>query len=153
VVAFISGLRITFTWPLPGVYNVAFGELSVLFGGLFIAAGVLIATGASLLPLGIYAFLAGLVAIVTGARVLALGLTAAPLLTTFGFVATGLCGLLFFPSFNLRHNRLLKGLFVALLAISGVLWAYVGCLGYWGHLKMFADWKPATMVNAVQPSK
>jgi putative membrane protein len=151
VIAFLTGLRITFTWPLPGVYNVAFGELSVLLGGLFIAAGILIAFGKSLLPLGIYAFLSGLAAIANGYGILTLKLTQAPLVTAFAFIATGLGGVLLFPTFRWTENRAIKWLFVLILAGVGLLWAYSGCLGYLGHLKMFGDWKPATMSAAPHP--
>jgi len=38
-IALIAGFRMVFTWPLPGPYNIIYGELSVLFGAfLFMAA-------------------------------------------------------------------------------------------------------------------
>ncbi len=32
LISFITGLHISFTWPLPGAYNIAFGDTTTLFG-------------------------------------------------------------------------------------------------------------------------
>jgi putative membrane protein len=38
LIATITGFAMTFTWPLPSPYNIAFGETSVMLGVLFLAA-------------------------------------------------------------------------------------------------------------------
>ncbi len=35
-----TGLPMVLTWPLPGSHNIAFGEMSLLFGGLYFFAGL-----------------------------------------------------------------------------------------------------------------
>lgn len=64
LVATIVGLVMCFTWPLPKPYNSAFGDMSVLFGVLFLGAAWALSRGWSLTPLGVYAFVPGLAAIV-----------------------------------------------------------------------------------------
>src|SRR3990167_8018473 len=54
LVALICGFHMVFNWPLPGSYNVAFGELSVLLGILFAGAGIAIARGWDLSPVIMY---------------------------------------------------------------------------------------------------
>lgn len=51
----ILGLVLTFTWPLPGSYNIGFGEATTLFGIIFLAAAVAISQGWNLIPVTIYA--------------------------------------------------------------------------------------------------
>ena len=45
VIALVGGLVMAFTWPLPGSYNAAFGELSALFGMTYLAAAACMASG------------------------------------------------------------------------------------------------------------
>ena len=36
----VTGLHLTLTWPLPGANNIPIGEMSLLFGVLFLVAGL-----------------------------------------------------------------------------------------------------------------
>jgi len=47
--ALACGFHMIFTWPLPGSYNTAYGELSVLLGTLFLAAGISTSAGSTAL--------------------------------------------------------------------------------------------------------
>lgn len=38
-IALVTGLHMTFTWPVIGSFNIAFGETTVLFGILFVGTG------------------------------------------------------------------------------------------------------------------
>ncbi len=62
----ILGLHLTFTWPLPGSYNVAFGEATTLFGGAFLAAAFALYHRWDLRPVTVFAFFADLYAVVVG---------------------------------------------------------------------------------------
>src|SRR4030042_2280397 len=93
-----TGLHMTLTWPLPGSHNIAFREMSLLFGALFFFAGLALLREWDLLGLGIYAVLAGVAAVVVGARILNLGLTKQPLVTFLGFLLTGGGGILTPPA-------------------------------------------------------
>lgn len=55
-IALTTGLHMTLTWPVSGSYNISFGEMSVLFGILFLLAAVSIAQHWSLMTLAVYAF-------------------------------------------------------------------------------------------------
>lgn len=146
VVGLILGLHMVFTWPLPGSYNIIFGEVTVLLGSVFLAAGVALGAGWSLQPVTIYAFFAGLYAVIGGARMISLGLTREPLLSGLGFILAGLAGLLSAPAFRLlQANVTLRRLAaLALLAIA-ILWGITFVNALWGHLASFKDWLPATM--------
>ena len=56
LLSFITGLQLAFTWPLPGSYNIAYGDASILFGVVFLATGLSLWQGWNLLPVTIYAF-------------------------------------------------------------------------------------------------
>src|ERR687893_739907 len=58
-IALVTGLHMTFTWPIIGSFNIAFGETTVLFGILFIGTSLTLAMGWELFTLGIYGFFAG----------------------------------------------------------------------------------------------
>jgi len=141
-VAFIYGLSMTLTWPLPGSYNIAFGEPSVLFGVLFLAAGFSIGRSQSLLPLSLYAFFAGIMAVVMGMAIINLRMTSTPFLSGLGFILTGTAGILLLPTVRFPKNIGVRILIAVVLAVGILIWAYVGYYACWGHLKNFAQWKP-----------
>ena len=136
LVALITGFRMTFTWPLPGSYNVAFGELSVLFGGLMLAAAWSLAKGLDLKPVAFYGFFAGLVAIVAGTQFLRLRLSQTPFLTGIGFLLAGIAGLGAYPTvrYGWKTFRLAGAV---TLALSGLIWASIGYGAYWHHIANF----------------
>jgi len=144
VPALACGFHMIFTWPLPGSYNTAYGELSVLLGTLFLAAGISTSAGWSLRPLFPYAFLSGAVAVEVGVKIVAMGLTQKPLLSGFGFAATGLGGMLL-PVAALSRNRAWRALAAMSLAAGAAVWLYTGLLAYWGHLESFVKWVPPSM--------
>lgn len=136
-IALITGFRMTFTWPLPGSYNVAFGELSVLFGGLLAVTAWHAAKGWDLKPLAIYGFFAGLAALVIGAQFLRLGLSQTPALTGAGFLLVGIAGVGSYPLLRWNRNRLLRYAGALALLISSVIWAWIGYTAYWAHIAHF----------------
>lgn len=155
LVATIAGFVMTFTWPIPAPYSMAFGEMSVLLGVLFLGAAWVLACGWRLHPLGIYAFFPGLAAILIGVRVIDLSLTAAPVLTGIGFIVTGAGGVFAGVAIwkqNVRIVRIVAG--VVMLAAAG-LWIPTTCMAYWLHMKVetpvssTTDSSPRTGQNSV----
>jgi putative membrane protein len=150
-IAVVAGLRMTFTWPLSGSYNVAFGEMSVLFGMLFLGAALALWKGWEMRTVSIYAFFAGLAAGVVGARVISLGMTKSPVVSGIGFILTGLGGLFAWlcclaePILSLRTNRTLRVIGALVLIAAAVIWAFTGYGAYWDHLESFSKWVPLTM--------
>jgi putative membrane protein len=140
LIALLNGFRIAWLWPLPGSYNVAFGDTTVLLGALFVAAAVSLARGRNLLPLAIYAFFAGLAGLLVGVRVLVFGMTAKPLLSAVGFILTGFAGVMVGPTLWLRQNKTVRYAGAAVLLAAAAIWALTGYAGYWVHLGMFSKW-------------
>src|SRR5512140_2936080 len=90
LVGLITGLQISFTWPLPGAYNVGYGDATTLFGVVFLATSIALYFGSSLIPVSIYAFFAAIDSIVVGIRIFSLNLTKEPLISAVGFILAGL---------------------------------------------------------------
>jgi putative membrane protein len=146
LLALVSGLHLSFTWPLPGSYNVGYGEATTLFGIVFLSTALALWNGWNLLPVAIYAFFAGVDAIVVGARILSLGLTKEPLISAVGFILAGLGGVAAAPFFLwFRDNRTVRLLAIGVLLLTAAIWAVTFYGSLWGHLESFGEWLPATM--------
>lgn len=145
-VALICGLHMIFTWPLPGSYNVAFGEMSVLLGILFLGAGLSVGMQWNLGPVLIYGFFAGVGACVVGIRFINLGLTREPLLSGLGFILTGLSGVIL-PVLYLGRSKILRWLIIIFLVSASIIWLRTGYKAYWGHLSDLSRWAPLTIKN------
>ncbi|MFB2769909.1 DUF981 family protein [Pelatocladus sp. BLCC-F211] len=144
-IALVTGLHMTFTWPVQGVFNIAYGEMTVLFGILFLSASLALALGWDLLTVTIYGFFAGLAAIVIGVRIINLNLTRNPLLSGIGFILTGLGGVCAAPTLYLKTNRKWRLFGAILLVIAALIFAFVGYITYWNHLGQYSNWKPLPM--------
>ncbi|MBW4616188.1 MAG: DUF981 domain-containing protein [Desmonostoc vinosum HA7617-LM4] len=141
-IALTTGLHMTFTWPVGGSFNIAFGETSVLFGVLFVATAIALSQGWELLTIAVYAFFAGLAAIVIGVRIIDLQLTKQPLLSGIGFILTGLGGICAAPTLQWKTNRIWRFLGVVVLIIAALIWTSIGYSAYWSHLESFQKWVP-----------
>jgi putative membrane protein len=146
--ALVTGLHLTFTWPIISSYNIPFGEMSVLFGALIFAGGIALIAGWDLLSLGIYATFAGAAAIFLGFRLLSLKMTNEPLVSAGGFALTGLMGVLSLPVYYLRQHRVVRILAAIALLGAAAIWTIFAFLGYWSHLDVFSKWVPTTMPAA-----
>jgi putative membrane protein len=144
-IALTTGLHMIWNWTLPSSYNVAFGELSVLFGITFLGASLALALNWDLLTVAIYAFFAGIAAIVIGFRIINLSMTKQPLSSGTGFILSGLAGVLAAPALYWKLNPKLRLVAVAILIVTALIWAYIGYLTYWGHLEDSLKWLPSTM--------
>lgn len=145
-VALVTGLHLSFTWPLPGSYNIAFGDTTTLFGVVFLATAIALWQGWGLLPVSIYAFFAGAESILVGYVILSQGLTKEPLFSAIGFFLAGLGGIGAFPFFMwFKDNKAVRYLAVAILLLTAALWAFTFYGSLIGHMASFAKWLPATM--------
>ncbi|HSB02560.1 MAG TPA: DUF981 domain-containing protein [Anaerolineales bacterium] len=146
LLSLITGLQLSFTWPLPGSYNVGYGDATTLFGIVFLTTALALWQGWSLIPVAIYALFAGIDAIIVGLRIFSLQLTKEPLVSAVGFVLAGLGGLGAAPFFLwFRNNRTVRLLAVGLLVVTSLIWAVTFYGSLWGHLESFSKWVPATM--------
>jgi putative membrane protein len=144
-VSLLTGFHEIFTWPIPGSYNIPFGELATLFGVIFFGLGLALLLDWDLLTLGIYATFAGAASIVLGARIYDLRMTSEPLVASAGFILTGLMALLSLPVYFLRKHLLVRILASLGLLGAAAIWATIGYLAYWQHLQAFSKWVPALM--------
>jgi len=145
-VAFLFGAHMTATWPVIGQYSSAFGEMSVLYGAIFLGAALAMSRGWSLLPVAVFAFFAGTAAIIIGARIIDLGMTQSPLLAGFGFILSGAAGVFAAPTLlYLRKNRPYRFLASLVLLGPAAIWATIGYHAYWSHMETFAGWVPVVM--------
>jgi putative membrane protein len=144
-IAVITGLHMALTWPIPGSFNIAFGEATVLFGILFVGTSLTLAMGWELLTLGIYGFFAGLVSLLIGFRFISLGLTQIPLLAGTGFILVGLGGIFSAPTLYLKENRFWRIIGAIVLVVAALIFGFIGLTAYWVHLADFSTWQPLTM--------
>lgn len=145
LIASINGLQMTWTWPLPGSYNVAFGEMSALFGILFLGAALAFAKGWDLMPVALYGFFAGIAAILIGIRIINLHLTKEPVLSGIGFILSGMGGVFAAPVLYFHNNRALRIIAAIVLIAAAIIWLRTCCMAYWGHLSSLTKWLPASM--------
>ncbi|MDO8303944.1 MAG: DUF981 domain-containing protein [Sedimentisphaerales bacterium] len=142
LIATICGFYLIFVFPLPGPYNIAYGEMSILLGMLFLGGSWSVGKGWSLSPLAIYALFAGAAAILIGIAFIRLRLSQAPLLTGIGFILTGTAGVLFGPTLWFSALRVLRWIVGFALIVAAGIWAYTAIFAYWGHLMHFEKWVP-----------
>jgi putative membrane protein len=148
VISLVFGGVMVIQWPLPGPFNSAFGEMSVLLGVIFLGAGVAMTKGWSLATVTWYGFFAGLAAIVIGARIILLKLTAAPIPSGGAIILSGLAGVLSPLGWYARSDKRLRVLGMLLLIAIGFIWANVTYRAYWGHMQTLEKWMPPSMRQA-----
>lgn len=141
----ITGLHMSFTWPLPGSYNIAYGEMSLLIGTLFLGAALHLVMGWNFLPLTILSFFGGIAAILLGVRIADLELTQHPGMSSLGFILVGVFAVLTPATYQLRKFRALAYISILILVAAGVVWILTTYGAYWGHMESFSEWVPAPM--------
>ena len=144
-VSTVTGLHLSLTWPLPGSNNIPIGELSILFGVLFLAAGIAVLRDWDLLTVSIYAFFAGLAAMVVGVRYVSLGMSKNPLLSGVGFFLPGAAAVLTLPVYFLKRSKALRIIVALVILAAAAVWALTGYGAYWSHMESFGKWQPAPM--------
>lgn len=144
-IALATGLHMSFTWPLPGSYNEAYGSTSVLYGGLFLGAAWAIAKDWDLFAIGLYAFFSSIVPLIIGPRIIILGMTTEPIPAGTGFILSGIGGILVATNLCWRTNKVLRLTTIIVLLIVGIIWAFTGYAAFWEHLATNAKWIPSTM--------
>ncbi len=148
LLSLILGLRLSFTWPLPGAYNVGYGDATTLFGVVFLATAISLAKGWDMLPVSIYGFFAGVDAVIVGLRIWSLQLGKEPLAAAVGFVLAGLGGVFSFPFLRwFRDNKLVRWIAILVLLATAAIWAVTFYGSLWSHLASFSSWVPATMAK------
>lgn len=136
LVATVAGFAMTFTWPIPAPYSMAYGEMSVLLGVLFLGTAWALHCGWRLYPLGIYAFFPGVAAILIGVRVIDQSLTLTPALTAIGFIVTGTGGVFAGLALWKQDVKLVRILGGIVMLAAALLWIPTTYFAYWEHMKV-----------------
>jgi putative membrane protein len=144
LVAFLCGLHMIFHWPLPGAYNSAFGEMSVLLGVSYLGIALSLAKEYKPAPLAIYGVVAGVAAMLLGVRIIDLGMTNLPLLSGVGFILSGAGAILAALAFCAPRSMALRAMGAVALFLAAILWALTSFVAYWAHMGAdnFKNWKP-----------
>ena len=148
LISLVCGLQISFNWPLPGAYNVGYGDATTLFGVVFLATALSLWQRSSLIPVSIYAFFAAIDGLIVGVRIWSLQITQEPLVSALGFILAGLSGLGVFPFLMwFRQNKMVRYVGILLLLATALVWGVTFYGSLWAHMLSFAKWVPATMGN------
>jgi len=148
LLAVITGLHMVFTWPLPGVHNIVFGEPFVLYGFVFLAAALSLAKGWDLTPTTIFALFAGIYAVILGACILRYGITRQPAMSALSYIAAGLIGVLSPVVWKWKDKKIIRILAIILLALTLLLWfitMYGSLTGHANPAGSFGKWSPLPM--------
>ena len=141
LVALVGGFHMVFTWPLPGAFNLAFGEPTVLLGAFFLGMALCLAMGWDPAPMGLYSLFAGLAAIVTGAGILRFDMTQKPGLTGVGFILSGLVGVALWPCLRFRFLKPMRWVVGLVAVVPAIIWMVTAGMGIGPHLKSFSKWQ------------
>jgi putative membrane protein len=144
----LTSLPMILSWPLPGSYNIAFGEPALFLSIAFLAAAITLALKWEPLIPALYGFFGGIIAVVVGLRMMTLGMTNEPVMTGIGYLAAGLGGMATLPAINWRSIRWLALAAAVLLGIAALVFLITGYLAFWSHLSDFAQWLPPTLAGA-----
>ncbi len=151
LVGIVTGLQLSFTWPLPGSFNVAYGDADTLFGIVYLGTAIALWQGWDLIPISIYAFFAGIDAIIGGLRLYSLNLGKEPLMAAFGFILAGLGGVCAFPFLQwFKENKAVRWIAIIVLLATAAIWAVTFYGALWAHMASFAKWVPATMAASAK---
>ncbi len=150
MVLLASGFHVTWAWPLPGAFNIAYGEPCVLLGALMIGASISIFKGWSLLPLTIPAFLFGGVSLVIAFSIIKLHMSSQPLITAIGFAISGVGGVFAFTPLVFPKLKIFKIVGALDMIGAGLFWAFTAYMSYYAHLQGFGKWLPAGMKVPLQ---
>jgi len=148
LVGLVTGLELAFTWPLPGSFNVGYGDAATLFGAVYLATGIALSQGWDLVPVTIYSFFAGIDAIIVGLSLYANKLGQEPVVAAVGFILAGLGGVCAFPFMQwFRDNKAVRWIAIIVLLVAAAIWAVTFYSALWAHMTAFAKYVPATMMT------
>lgn len=141
----LLSLQMVLTWPLPGPYNVVFGEPALLLGLLLLGLAFSIQRGLDLMPLAYLGALAALVPTILSLAIFSFGLTSMPPMAGLAYLATGLGGLT--SPLALRQAGFWRNACGALLLVGAVLLGATGYMAYFLHTgtgpESIGGWVPA----------
>lgn len=130
----ITALPMVLMWPLPGSYNIAFGEPMLFFSVILLAIGFAIEKHWAFDSIVVFGVLGAIMSIVIGVQIYNLGMTNSPFAAMGGYVLTGLGGLIAAPLLYHPKNKGLLVTATVLFVLAALLWLYIGYSAYFVHL-------------------
>ena len=143
LISLAMGLHMVMNWPIKdgaAFANVCFGETSVLFGAILLAASLSVARRWPLHGVALLGLVGGLVDIVIGVRIYNAWVTAMPDVTCVGFILTGLVGVLALPTVA-NPTKALRTFAALLTLLAALFWGGMGLFAYWAHVALAAQIK------------
>ena len=142
----VSGFLMSFTWPLPGSYNMLFGDPLLVLGLLMIAGSYMISKGMDVKVLSLLGFLLGVYLIVGMIGITQFGMESGnDWLTATGLYAFSMLAAIFSPILYLKpkgSNRYAYYFEVFLLVVVMLFALLIGYMGLDEHLGAFSTYFP-----------
>ena len=142
----VSGFLMSFTWPLPGSYNMLFGDPLLVLGLLMIAGSYMISKGMDVKALSLLGFLLGIYLLVGMIGITRFNMeTGNDWLTATGLYAFSMLAAIFSPILYLKpkgSNRYAYYFEVFLLVVVMLLALLIGYMGFYEHLGAFSTYFP-----------
>ncbi len=135
----VSGFVMSFTWPLPGAYNMLFGDPLLALGLLMIAGAYMLYKRMDVRILSIFAVFLGVYIAIGAASMSTFNLeSGSHFLSSFGFYVVSASAALFSPLVYANVKR--KGKYAyyflfALLILSAFAAFFIGYTGLYSHLQ------------------
>ena len=141
-----SGFLMSFTWPLPGSYNMLFGDPLLVLGLLMIAGSYMISKGMDVKALSLLGFLLGIYLLVGMIGITQFHMeTGNDWLTATGLYAFSMLAAIFSPILYLKpkgSNRYVYYFEVFLLVVVMLFALLIGYMGFYEHLGAFSTYFP-----------
>lgn len=141
-----TALYTVLTWPLPGSYNIIFGEPALYFGVLLLAGGIAVRLGDDLLPLSLVAMVGGFLNIIISVDILTYSMTQSPALAFAGYFASGL-GAMMMPLAVWKKTPAIRRTAAVFLITAALVFGFTAAGAYIQHPSAFKTWKPNTMIT------
>ena len=142
----VSGFLMSFTWPLPGSYNMLFGDPLLVLGLLMIAGSYMISKGMDVKALSLLGFLLGIYLLVGMIGITRFNMeTGNDWLTATGLYAFSMLAAIFSPILYLKpkgSNKYAYYFEVFLLVVVMLLALLIGYMGFYEHLGAFSTYFP-----------
>ncbi|MGC9011250.1 MAG: DUF981 family protein [Candidatus Micrarchaeia archaeon] len=134
---FLSGFFMSFSWPLPGAYNILFGDPMLFLGIIMLAGSYMLYKKISLRYMPILGFLLGIYLLVETYGIATLNLESGKyFMPAFSFYLFSTISALLSPiaSLDPKKYKYAYHFLAALLILTALLAMFIGCGGIYEHL-------------------
>lgn len=144
---FTSGFLMAFTWPLPGGYNMLFGDPLLFFGLLLVTGGYMVNRGKDPSMMTILSFFLGIYVILGGYAMIVDSLEeGANFLPAFGLYISSGIGALLSPMLLVKPAGAFRALYYiefVVLIVAAFIAFFIGYNALLHHLVSFAHYYPS----------